>query len=112
MLPIALGGEAFYPLLIISLEQVKKGGHDFLLLLKCVFCQLSKVYELVFSASVLPEGSMFFANQVIGFQVSHESLVDHVLQGLAKTAEQAEESVAGLFKIFFYRSFCLEEVPD
>ena len=71
--------------LIECLGQGNNGGNDFLRL-KCVFYRLSKVYELVFSAPVLPEGGLFFSDQVIGFQVPDRPLVDHALECLVETA--------------------------
>ena len=47
--------------------------------------------------SVLPEGSLFFGDQVTGVQVPHEPCVDHAFESLAGTVEQADGSVAGLF---------------
>ena len=61
------------------------------------------MYELVFSTPFLPEGGLFFADQVIACaQVTCESLVDHALKGLAEAAEQADGSVAGLFHGFLF----------
>ena len=64
---------------------------------KCVFYQLSKVYELVFSAPVLPEGGLFLWRPSHWFPGPTRALVDHALEGLAETAEQADGSVAGPF---------------
>ena len=50
--------------------------------------------ELVFSVSVFPEGRLFFGDQVVCFQVPHQSFVDHSFKSLAKAAEQADWSVA------------------
>ena len=58
--------------------------------------------ELVFSTPVLPEGGLFFGDQVTGLQVLYEPLVDHALKGLAETAEQAVGPVAGLFLGVFF----------
>ena len=96
------------PNLVKGLCEVYEGGDYFVSILEGIFYRLGKVDELVFSVSVFPEGRLFFGDQVVCFQVPHQSFVDHSFKSLAKATEQADWSVA----CFLFRVFPLFEDGD
>ena len=73
----------------------------FLLLLKCVFYRLGKVYELAFSTRVLPEGGLFFGDKSL-ISRCHLSLL---LTMRSRVLSKQLSKLKGLLLVFVLESF-------